>query len=105
MGQLKLDGFAVKDGELSWSTGALEYQKFQITNHKYQINHNSQIRNPKPVLVIEYLPCGMPPVGGPAEGGIPQGEDLRFVWNLVLGIWDFISCFYSTTPLLQQPLA
>ena len=57
----------------------MEYQKFQITNHKYQINHNNQIRNSKPVLVIEYW-------------------NLRFVWYLVLGIWDFITSPYSTTP-------
>ena len=28
----------------------------------------------------------MVPIGGPAEGAIPQGENLRFVCNLVLGI-------------------
>ena len=54
---------------MSSGFGVLTYQKFQITNHKYQINHNDQIRNSKSVLVIEYLPCGMPPVGGPVEAG------------------------------------
>ena len=29
-------------------------------------------------------------LGEPAEGRIPQGENLRFVCNLVLGVWDFI---------------
>jgi hypothetical protein len=36
------NGFASKDGRLFCSTRALEYQKFQITNRKYQTNHNDQ---------------------------------------------------------------
>jgi len=49
--------------------GVIEYQKFQITNIK-QITM-TKIQNFKPVLVIEYW-------------------NLRFVCNLVLGVWDFI---------------
>jgi hypothetical protein len=37
-------------------------------------------------------------LGEPAEGRIPQGENLRFVCDLVLGFWDLMD---STTPLLQ----
>ena len=29
-------------------------------------------------------------LGEPAEDRIPQGENLRFVCNLVLGVWDFM---------------
>jgi phospholipid transport system substrate-binding protein len=47
-------------------------------------------RNSKPVSVIWYLACGISPKGEPAEGRIPQGKNLRFVCDLVLGVWDFI---------------
>jgi hypothetical protein len=63
----KSNGFAGKDREPSWSTEAIE-----IPNPKSQISNNKQItmtkiQNSKPVLVIEYW-------------------NLRFVYNLVLGI-------------------
>jgi hypothetical protein len=55
--------------------GVLDYQKFEITNHKCQTNHNDQSACGGPnlfsVLVIEYW-------------------NLKFVCNLVLGVWDFI---------------
>ena len=50
-----------------WSN---ENTKSQITNIKQITNNNDQ--NSKPVLVIEYW-------------------NLRFVCNLVLGVWDFLS--------------
>ena len=34
-------------------------------------------------------------LGEPAEGRIQQGKNLKFVCNLVLGVWDFID---SITP-------
>jgi phospholipid transport system substrate-binding protein len=46
-------------------------------------------RNSKPVSVTWYLPCGISPKGEPAEGRIPQGKNVRFVCNLVLGVLDF----------------
>jgi len=49
----------------------------------------TEIQNSKPIWVIWYLPCGISPKGEPAEGRIPQGKNLRFVCNLVLGVWDF----------------
>ena len=58
-------------------------KKFQITNLKYQTNHNDQSASGGPnlfcVLVIEYW-------------------NLRFVCDLVLGVWDFIDFI---TPVLQ----
>jgi len=64
-------------------SGVLEDHKFQITNHKYQTNHNNQSASGGPnlscVLDIEYW-------------------NLRFVYNLVLGVWDFIiqPLYYSS---------
>jgi hypothetical protein len=55
--------------------GSRQYQKFQITM--------TQIPNFYSVLVIEYW-------------------NLRFVWHLVLGIWDFAGLSYSIIPLFQH---
>jgi hypothetical protein len=69
-----------RDGFFS---GVVQY--WRHINSKSQISNIKQItmtkiRNSKPVLVIEYW-------------------NLRFVCNLVLGIWDF---FDSTTPILPR---
>ena len=72
------------------SAGVMECQKFQITNHKYQTNHNDQ--NSKFQTCFAHL---IPALWNfacsePAKGSIPQGENLKFVCYLVLGVWDFI---------------
>ena len=62
----------------------------EIPNSKSQTNHNDQnskVQNRLGHLVIALWNFAL---GEPAEGRIPQGGNLRFVCNLVLGVWDFI---------------
>jgi len=54
----EFSGFTGKDYVLYWSTGALQYIKFQAPNYK-------QISNFHPVESSG---------GGPPRGGIPQGK-------------------------------
>jgi hypothetical protein len=61
---------------LRQSAGVTKNSKSQISNNK-QITM-TEIQNSKPVLVIQYW-------------------NLKFVCNLVLGVWDFID---SSTPVL-----
>jgi hypothetical protein len=41
-------------------------------------------------------------LGEPAEDRIPQGENLKFVCNLVLGVWDFIDSIAPADSLIKE---
>ena len=76
-----------------WGIGVLDLLK--IPNPKSQTNGNDQ--NAKFQTCFGHLVLALWnfALGEPAEGRIPQGENLRFVRNLVLGVWDFTG---SNTP-------
>ena len=60
-----------------------------MTNHKFQPNHNDQNSKFQTGFGHLILALWNFALGEPAEGRIPQGENLKFVCNLKLGVWDF----------------
>jgi hypothetical protein len=66
-------GSEVYGGKGYWSNQALEEEKFQNTNLKYQTNHNDQSAS-----------------GGP-----------NLFWSLNIGIWDFIVIWCLEFDILQ----
>ena len=95
----EFNGFAGKDCELFWSTGVLDSLK--IPNNKSQVPNKSQW--PKlSALRLDSPPCGRVPsfkILNLFFVLVIEYWNLRFVCNLVLGVWDFI------TPSIQQTAA
>jgi hypothetical protein len=65
--------------------GVLKNLKFQITNRKYQTNHNDRSASGGPNLHIILRKENFKYVW------VIEYWNLRFVCNLVLGVWDFIT--------------